>query len=258
MADKFVEVIEKSEGVTELVIGPAPSNIVSEAVMAEIIEQLEIVQKNKDKKLVILTGAGDHFSYGASVPEHTPEKVDSMIPNFHKLIDKILSCQVPIMAKVKGNCLGGGFEVVMACHFIYALKDASFAVPEIKLGVFPPPASVLLPFIIGDSLACEMTLTGSAKSGEELKNCGFANAAFDTSEEMDEAIDKFIAKKINPLSASSLRKAVQAVRTGIIERYRDDIQKVEKLYLKDLMSTNDGVEGIVSFIEKRKPEWKNS
>ena len=258
MSDKLVEVVERNKSVIELVIGPPPSNIVSEAVMGEVMGHIEKINSEPDSKLIILTGAGNHFSYGASVPEHTPEKVGSMIPKFHKFIDKILSSPVPIMAKVKGRCLGGGFETAIACHLIFAEKTASFAVPEIILGVFPPPASALLPMMIGDSLANEIVLTGVAKSGEELKGCNLVNEVFDNSEAMEASINKFINNKIMPLSASSLRKASQAVRYGVVTRYREYIKKAEELYLKDLMSTHDAVEGITSFMEKRNPEWKNN
>lgn len=257
MSEKLVEVVERNKGVIELVIGPPPSNIVTEAVMGEVMDQLDKINGDQDNKLIILSGAGNHFSYGAAVQEHTPDKVGSMIPKFHKFIDKILSSSVPVLAKVRGKCLGGGFETAIACHLIFAEKTASFAVPEIILGVFPPPASALLPMMIGDSLASEIVLTGVAKSGEELKACNLVNEVFDNSDAMEESIDKFINNKILPLSAASLRIASQAVRYGVVTRYREYIKIIEKLYLKDLMSTHDAVEGITAFMEKRKPEWKN-
>ncbi len=259
MGNKLVQVNEKFNGnVTELVIGPAPANIVSEAVMGELTIELEKVAKDPNKKLVILTGAGDQFSYGAAVAEHTPDKCDSMITKFNKFIGKILTCPVPVLARVRGNCLGGAFEVVLACHFIFAEKKASFAFAEIKLGVFPPPGSILLPLIVGDKIASQMVLTGSAKSAEELKNYNLINEMSDDAEALDKAIDAFITKRIMPLSASSIRIASEAVRIDIIKRYKEHIADVEKLYLKKLMSTHDAVEGIASFMDKRPPNWTNN
>jgi cyclohexa-1,5-dienecarbonyl-CoA hydratase len=259
MGNKLVEVNEKFNGnVTELVIGPAPANIVSEAVMGELTIELEKVAKDPNKKLIILTGAGDQFSYGAAVAEHTPDKCDSMIMKFNKFIGKILTCPVPVLARVRGNCLGGAFEVVLACHFIFAEKKASFAFAEIKLGVFPPPGSILLPLIVGDKIASQMVLTGSAKSAEELKNYNLINEMSDDAEALDKAIDAFITKRIMPLSASSIRIASEAVRIDIIKRYKEHIADIEKLYLKKLMSTHDAVEGIASFMDKRPPNWTNN
>ncbi len=259
MANKLIAVNEKFNGnVAEIIIGPAPSNIVSEAVMGEVMVELEKIVKDPNKKLIIITGAGDHFSYGASVPEHTAERVGSMLPKFHIFIEKILSSPVPVMARVRGKCLGGGFETVIACHFIFADKTASFAVPEITLGVLPPPASVLLPLIIGDKYACQMVLTGASKSAEELKGLNLVNDVSDNAEALEKSIDTFITKRIIPLSASSIRVACQTVRLEVIEKYRKNIKTAEKLYLKDLMSTHDAVEGINSFIAKRPAVWKNN
>jgi cyclohexa-1,5-dienecarbonyl-CoA hydratase len=259
MGQKLVQVNEKFNGnVTELVIGPAPSNIVSEAVMGELTIELEKAAKDPKKKLIILTGAGDQFSYGASVPEHTPDRCDSMITKFNKFIGKILSCPVPVLARVRGNCLGGAFEVVLACHYIFAEKKASFAFAEIKLAVFPPPGSILLPLIVGDKIACQMVLTGAAKSAEEMKSYNMINELADDAESLDKSIDTFITKRIMPLSASSIRIASEAVRMDIIKRYKEHISEIEKLYLKKLMSTHDAVEGIASFMEKRPPNWTNN
>jgi cyclohexa-1,5-dienecarbonyl-CoA hydratase len=259
MGNTLVQVNEKFNGsVTELVIGPAPANIVSEAVMGELSTHLDKAAKDPNKKLIIITGAGDHFSFGASVAEHTPDKCDSMITNFHIFIEKILASPVPVMARVRGNCLGGGFEVVLACHFIFAEKTASFAVPEIKLGVFPPPASLLLPLMVGDKIACQIVLTGANKTAEELKNYNLINESSENAEALDKAIDAFITKRIMPLSASTIRIANRAVRLGVVKHYKENVKEVEKLYLKTLMSTHDAVEGITSFIEKRPPKWQNN
>jgi cyclohexa-1,5-dienecarbonyl-CoA hydratase len=259
MGNNLVEVNEKYNGsVTELVIGPAPANIVSEAVMGELGVQLDKAAKDINKKLIIITGAGDHFSFGASVAEHTPDKCDSMITKFHLFIEKVLSCPVPILGRVRGNCLGGGFELVLACHFIFAEKTASFAVPEIKLGVFPPPASLLLPLIVGDKIACQIVLTGANKTADELKNYNLINECSENVEVLDKAIDAFITKRIVPLSASTIRVANRAVRLGVLKHYKENVKEVEKLYLKTLMGTHDAVEGIASFMEKRPPKWQNN
>jgi cyclohexa-1,5-dienecarbonyl-CoA hydratase len=259
MGDKLVQVNEKYNGsAVELIVGPAPANILSEAAMDELSAHLDKIVKDPNKKIIILTGAGDHFSFGASVPEHTPDRCDSMITKFNVFIGKMLACPVPILARVKGNCLGGALEVVLACHFVFAEKKASFAFAEIKLAVFPPPGSILLPLVVGDKIACQMVMTGAAKSAEELKNYNFINELSDDADAMDKAIDTFITKRIMPLSASSIRIANEAVRKDIVTRYKEHIAEIEKLYLKKLMSTHDAVEGIVSFMEKRPPKWTNN
>ena len=129
------------EQVDEIVIGPPPANIVSAALMKELAAQIEESNADPHKKLIVIKGDGKHFSFGASVEEHTADKVADMLPTFHGMIWRVLSSQVPTVASVTGLCLGGGFELALACSMIFCDRSAAFAVPEIQLGVFPPPAT---------------------------------------------------------------------------------------------------------------------
>ena len=145
----------------------------------------------------------------------------------------------------------------MACSMIFCDKTAQFAVPEIQLGVFPPPACVLLPLKCGEALANEMILTGDKQPAEKLQRLGVVSgvAAKGT---LDDVVSQFIEKQILPKSASSLRIANHAARLGTAEHYRAMIGRLETLYLEKLMSTADAVEGIESFLEKRQPAWTNA
>ena len=117
---ELLNIVKKNDGaVTEIVFGKAPANIISARLIKELLILLPEIEKDQNCKLIILSGEGDSFSFGASVEEHSKDLVGGMLPQFHQLIEKLLSCQVPIVAKVKGNCLGGGFEVALACHFIF-------------------------------------------------------------------------------------------------------------------------------------------
>lgn len=256
----LVKVEERfDKAVTALTIGPAPANIVSASLMQELVNALDASEKNKNCKLIILSGEGKHFSYGASVEEHAPNQVGKMLPSFHKLIAKMISHPVPILARVQGRCLGGGFEVAMACHFLFTESSAQFAVPEIKLGVFPPPACALLPLKVGDVRANEMILSGENFSGEDLYRMGMANDCSPSEQvgEMERRIQLFVEKKILPKSSSSLRVSTQAARLFMREHFQKYIEKLELLYLQDLMRTQDANEGIMAFIEKRTAVWKN-
>ncbi|MHC5066503.1 MAG: enoyl-CoA hydratase/isomerase family protein, partial [Planctomycetota bacterium] len=170
------------------------------------------------------------------------------------LIRKLLDCGVPTLAKVSGACLGGGFEIAMACSMLICDEKAKFAVPEIQLGVFPPPACLLLPFKIGASAANEMILTGRQFSATELQRLGMANRVTAT-EDLDTVVEEFIQKQILPKSASSLRYACDAARRSILQHYHTHIGDLEDLYLLKLMGTDDAREGIQAFLEKRAPVW---
>ncbi len=257
MAYEYIKVEEKNDGaVTEITLCPAPANILSEKMMQEISQQLSEDQKNPHKKLIIFSGEGKHFSFGASVEEHKPERVGDMLPGFHKFIGELINCDIPTMAKVSGLCLGGSFELVLACTFVFVDDSAKFGVPEIQLGVFPPVASVLLPIKCSEVLSSEMVLTGGQFSAEKLYKHGLVNTMVEK-EKLDETVEEFFQKQFLPKSASSIRLAHRGCRMVIAEQYKNFIEKLESLYLKDLMATNDAVEGINSFLEKRQPEWQD-
>lgn len=257
MQYQFIDVRElHNRQVTEIMLNTPPANILTSKMMEEISDCLKIQQENRDKKLIILSGAGKNFSYGASVEEHLPEFVGEMLPGFHKFISEILGCKIPTLAKVSGSCLGGGFELALACTFIFADQNARMGVPEIQLAVFPPPACILLPLRCGDALASQMILTGSALPAPQLMERGIINSVSEEGN-LDAAVNSFCENSILPKSAAALRMACSAARVTTAGQFHQYIGQIEKLYLKDLMATKDAAEGIKSFVEKRKPEWVN-
>lgn len=257
MSYKLITVNEEHGGeVSEIVLGPPPANILSSEMMEEILKQLKKDEKDPRKKLLVFTGEGKHFSFGASVEEHKSDQVGDMLPRFHAFIGNMLNCPITTLAAVSGMCLGGGFEFALACDLIFADETAQFAVPEIQLGVLPPVASVLLPFKCGSNLASQVILTGERFSADFFYRQGLVNKVV-AGGSLDDSITAFFEKQIHPKSASSLRITKSASSMVLAEQYRNFIGRLEDLYLKDLMSTSDAVEGIESFLEKRSPEWKN-
>ncbi len=257
MGYEFLKIEEKNGGeAVEVIIGPPPANIITAKVMEEISAFIKEEEKNKNRKLIIFTGEGKHFSFGASVEEHKPEFVNDMLPGFHKMIGDIINCPIPTLSKVSGMCLGGGFELALACTFIFADEKAKFGVPEIQLAVFPPVACVLLPLKCGDAFSSQMILTGGQFAAGELIKHGLLNNTSETGK-LDETVSDFFEKELKPKSASSLRMAKKASAMVQSRLYKDFIDDLENLYLNDLMATHDAKEGIGAFLEKRKPQWKN-
>jgi len=232
-------------------------NVLDNTMMLEILEIISLLKENKDIKLLIFQGEGKHFSFGASVPEHTKEMAEAMIKTFHKLFLELIELSIPTLAKVSGQCLGGGMELALFCNFIFADNSAVFAQPEIILGVFPPPASIMLPLKIGNARAEEILLTGRNVLALEAKEIGLVNQLYDSKEQMNEKTDVWISKNIIPKSASSLKFGVKAARTTFNYIMGNKLPMLEYIYVKQLMETFDANEGINSFLEKRKPEWKN-
>lgn len=240
--------------VIELALNVPPANILSAPMMGEISRFMQQQRKNDKLKLIILKGEGKDFCFGASVEEHTADQVGRMLPKFHSMIGEILGHPVPTLAQVTGYCLGGGFELALACSFIVADETAKFSVPEIRLGVFPPVAAVLLPYLAKSAVNAQMIITGSMLDARGLKDAGLATLVADTGD-IQTVVDVLIRDEILPKSSSSLRFANQAARLSLVRHYRGLIKDMEKLYLNELMKTHDANEGIHSFLEKRSPVW---
>ena len=156
---------------------------------------------------------------------------------------------------VRGQCLGGGLEVVSAGHLIFAAPDAKFGQPEIQIGVFAPAASCLLPERTSLAAAEDLLLSGRSIGADEALRIGLVNAVADDPEA---AALAYFDKHLAPKSAKSLRYAERAARQDTVERVAGKLKKIEKIYLDELMATPDAVEGLTAFIEKRPARWKDA
>lgn len=207
-----------------------------------------------DLLAILIDAEGPHFSFGASVEEHMPDQCADMLKALHGLVLRMINSEIPIMVAVHGQCLGGGLEVAMAGHLLFATSNAMLGQPEIKLGVFAPAASCLMPERMPRVLAEDLLYSGRSISGEEAKAAGLANSVSDNAEADALAwFDNHIAS----LSGASLRHAVKAARLGYGERIAERIKAVEKLYLESLMSTRDAVAGLEAFVAKRPVKWEH-
>ena len=244
--------------VANILLDDGKGNVLDNSMMLEMLDLFAEFKENKDIKLITFQGEGKHFSFGASVPEHTKEFAEMMLKTFHKIFFELIELSIPTMAKISGQCLGGGMELALACNFMFADKTAVLAQPEIILGVFPPPASVMLPLKIGNARAEEILLTGRNIKADEGERIGLLNKVFEDKSSLNEGADEWINKNIIPKSASSLKYGVMATRATFNYIMNNKLPYLEQLYVGQLMETNDANEGINSFLEKRKPVWKNS
>jgi cyclohexa-1,5-dienecarbonyl-CoA hydratase len=256
--DPAVTVTDSHDGrVRELILGGSRGNLLTQRLVEEFREAMRSAATDRKLKLIVITGEKDHFSYGADVGEHLPEKIAEVLPLFHKLIGELLACDIPTLAQVRGYCLGGGFELALACSMLWCDKTAKLGLPEISLGVFPPVAAVLLPGKISRTVAADLMLSGRVITGVEAHSLGIANQVMPRSL-FAVRLHDFIVTYILPKSASSLRHANAALMGDIRDRYAEQIPVVEKFYLDRLMKTHDANEGARAFIEKRAPDWRDS
>ncbi len=246
-----------NEAVAKITLDDGKGNVLDSVMMNDLHSVFGELKSNNNVKLITFEGAGKHFSFGASVAEHTKEQAPKMLESFHKLFYEIIDLSIPTVAKISGQCLGGGLELALACNFLFADKTAKLGQPEIILGVFAPPASVLLPLKIGSAKAEEILLTGKTLSAEEAKTFGIINEVYEDRQALDTALDEWFNNNIIPKSASSLRFAVRAARMKFNETVKTMLPKLEQLYTNELMETGDANEGINAFLEKRQAVWMN-
>lgn len=229
-------------------------NIVTVDMVRSLRTALDGIAQNPHLKLITIEGAGRDFSFGASIPEHAPEQIGRVLPEMHALIYDLLDAPAATAAIVRGRCFGGGFELALACDFIFAEEAATFALPEIALGVFPPAASALLPPRVGVAQATAALLTGAPVAAQEWHGRGLVHAVA-APDALDAMVANWFDNWLAPRSAAALRHAVAAARMGLQDHVRALLPKLERLYLDDLMRTHDAAEGIDAFMAKRRPSW---
>lgn len=203
---------------------------------------------------VLLDAEGPHFSFGASVEEHLPGQCAQMLASLNALLLAMLEFPAPILVAVRGQCLGGGLEVALASSMIFAAENAQFGQPEMKLGVFAPAASVLLPYRVNQPTAEDLLFSGRSIGAAEALACGLVQAVVHDPEAA--AVEHFKQHLANK-SGASIECAVTAARVRMVRDVRRDFAEVERLYLDELMQTRDAHEGLNAFIEKRPPVWEH-
>jgi len=229
------------------------ANLIDAAMIAALSAALGEHLGKPELSGVLLDAEGPHFSFGASVEEHMPEQCAAMLKGLHALILQMVESPVPIMVAIRGQCLGGGLEVALAGHLMFVAPDAALGQPEMKLGVFAPAASCLLPELVGQTRALDLLLSGRSITGSEAAAAGLAVQADDP----EAAALSYFTEHLVPKSASSLRFAVRAARFDYVARIRAKLAGVERLYLDELMKTHDAVEGLQAFTAKRAAQWQH-
>lgn len=230
-------------------------NVLNIEMMKELNAALSSLAADADLKCVVLSGEGPSWCAGVDVGEHRPEVVPEMMSAFNGIFENIEKIEVPVIAAVHGPCLGGGMEVAIACDIVVASSKATFGQPEIRLGFFPPYAAIRLPQLVGPAKTIEICATGKIYSADEAKAMGMISQVAGE-EEFGKAVEGVVGSLLlsSPLI---IRLNKQAVKKHIGMAFPQALAGVTDLFLNRLMKTEDTLEGINSFSEKRKPNWKN-
>lgn len=255
MSDSPLKIwLDRDETLLRLRLARPKANIVDAVMIAALRAALTDYRDHKQLRGVLLDHEGPHFSFGASVEEHLPEQCDAMLKSLHALVRDMINFPLPLLVVIRGQCLGGGLEVAAAGSMLYAATDTKLGQPEIRLAVFAPAASCLLPERIGQSRAEDLLFSGRSMDAEEALTTGLVDSV---SADPEAAALAYFDQHLAPHSASTLRFAVTAARQEFRQRISAKLERVETLYLNELMATHDASEGLTAFLEKRQAVWKN-
>jgi cyclohexa-1,5-dienecarbonyl-CoA hydratase len=242
--------------IARITLARPPLNVLHIAMMREIAAALS---ESAQREVVAIVFDADKscraFSAGVAIEEHVEETIYQMLDSFHAIFRQLEQIAKPTIAVVDGAALGGGCELVAACDIVIASDRARFGQPEIKLGVFPPVAAVVLPLVIGEKRARELILTGEIIDAMEAGRLGLCNHVV-PSAHLDAKLLEVLAK-LRELSGTSLQFTRQSLDLGRGRSIEAALAEQENIYLHELMKTADANEGIKAFMEKRKPVWRH-
>ncbi len=246
--------VEREGTLLRLRLARPKANILDAAMIGALSAAFDAHAASRDIRAVLVDHEGPHFSFGASVEEHLPPSCARMLKGLHALLAQMLDWPAPLLVAVRGQCLGGGLEFALAANLLFAAPDAQFGQPEMKLAVFAPAASCLLPGRIGQARAEDLLYSGRSIDAQTALAWGLAN---EVAPDPAAAAVTYFEKHLADKSAASLAHAVRAARTPFSELARARLDDVEALYVEKLMETHDAVEGLKAFVEKRRAKWEH-
>jgi len=232
-----------------------PINVIDIPMMDELSTAIATVEAHPEISILVVRGSEKTFSAGVDVAAHTPDKVAEMLTRFHAVFRALVASKKVLVAEVRGHCLGGGAELAMMCDMVITADTAIWGFPEIQLGCFPPVAVTALASIIGQKRAADLILTGRKFNGREASLLGLANAAVSDAE-VGSRVSEIISH-LATLSPAALATTKKAMYVWDAMHFDKGLARAEKIYLDELMQTEDAREGIQAFLEKRAPKWKN-
>jgi len=241
--------------VARLTLDRPEHNLLNERMLAEVAAGINTLGERRDIKLIILDSAGKTFSGGIELGEYTQRRVFQLLDAFHGAFSAMLDTSKPVLVVVNGPAYGGGAELAALGDLVIATPKARFAQPEIKLGVFPPLAAAILPYILGPKLALELVLTGEVMTAERARELGLVNWLVPEAE-LQKKVDELIAK-VTAQSGPVLTMAKKAIIGSMGLPLREGVRNSMKVFLNELADLEDSQEGLRAQVEKRAPKWKN-
>ena len=243
------------DGVGRLTLDHPPLNILTRAVLRDLRDSVAALEHEPDVRAILLSAEGKHFSAGADVGEHLPPEYEVLIPEFVETVRAVRGAEVPVIAAVQGRCLGAGFELVLAADVIVAAEDAVMGQPEIQLGVLPPAACALLPGRCSWGTAIELVLGGDPITAEDAHRAGLVQRVVPGEAVIEAGLE--LARRLARHSGAVIRLGKKAMLEASHSGPVVGLQRAADIYLEELMTTEDALEGLQAFVEKRSPVWRH-
>lgn len=242
-------------GVARMTLARPEHNLLNEAMLREMADGITYAGERDEIKLIVLESACKVFCGGIDVGEYTSQRVFQMLDAFHATFSGMLELGKPVICVVNGPAIGGGAELAAFGDLVIATPKARFAQPEISIGVFPPLASTILPFLVGPKIALELVLTGEPVTAERALDLGIVNRLVPEAQ-LEKTVNDLV-NRITGHSGAVLTMAKKAILGGIGLSLRDGLKHSMNIFLNELYRLEDSQEGLRALVEKRKPNWKN-
>ncbi len=239
---------------------PGAKNALHPDMYAAGIEALSTAERDPDIRAVVLTGAGDVFCAGGNLnrllenrakpPSVQAESIDQL----HSWIEAIRDCNKPVIAAVEGPAAGAGFSLALACDLIVAAQSAKFVMAYVKVGLSPDGgASWFLSQALPRQLATEMLIEGQAVSSERLHHFGLVNRVVADGEALSSALNWGDAlAALSPHAVGNIKSLLCEAPSNTLSSHL----QAEKQSFVESLHHRDGLEGIIAFLEKRKPHYR--
>jgi cyclohexa-1,5-dienecarbonyl-CoA hydratase len=254
--DQFEYIKVRIDGsVARMTLNRPEHNLLNEAFLRELSDGFIFAGQKPEVKLVVLDSACKAFCGGIDIGEYTSERVFQMLDAFYAAFTGMLEVGKPVLCVVNGPAIGGGAELAAFGDLVIATPKARFAQPEISIGVFPPLASTILPFLVGPKGALEIVLTGEALSADRALEMGLVNRLVPEAK-LEQTVNDLI-ERITAHSGPVLTMAKKAILGGMGLSLRDGMKNSMNIFLNELYRLEDSQEGLRALVEKRKPNWKN-
>jgi len=260
MSENRLDITRRSKGVAQVTMSrPAVFNAFDEAMIAEIDAAFESLAADDDVRVIVLAGDGKHFSAGADLDwmrrasEAPPESNLEDARRLAAMLARIDSCPKPVVARVQGAALGGGFGLVCACDVAIGADDASFAVSEARFGILPATIGPYLVNAVGKRQARRLALTTTRIRAAEALAIGLLHRVVDAAG-LDAAIDETVAELLagGPGAQREIKAYFADLEIGPISA---EIRERSAQTIGRVRATAEAREGFAAFFDKRKPDW---